>query len=430
MFWLFRAKADKKGLAPVYAKLTIEGEDVDISIGRKVSPEYWDEKQKRDLENTREAKLTNQKIDEARIDLERHFAVLQTMYERITPQMLKNRFRGLDAEWSAESVKRERTAKRTLIASAEAYIADMEKMVELGQRVKGTKKNWNTSIKHLKEFVQNYTGSADIPLEEVNKNFASEFVRYMTLYRTPVLQGTSAQKKITHLKAFVEYAVDKQWTERSWIAKFSYTVRPNKVNPLEYADVMKIYHKEFDNPRLERIRDLFIFQCFTGYAYGDFQKLTREHLVDHGAEGGKWLVKDRNKTDETELVPVLPIVEQLIEKYGNDPALKQKGALLPVISNQRYNGYLKEIGTLCNISRELNTHLARHTFAHLMLNVCFLPMEDVGRMLGHSSTRSTARYCQVGKQRVKHNMEMVREQLFDSGGLREQPTRPGELKRA
>jgi hypothetical protein len=118
---------------------------VDMSIGKKVNPEYWDEKLKRDLENTREAKLTNQRIDEVKIDLERHFAVLQSTHERVSPQMLKNSFKGLDAGWTAETEKKEKEAKRTLIAAADAFMADMEKMVELGQRTEGTKKNWNTS---------------------------------------------------------------------------------------------------------------------------------------------------------------------------------------------------------------------------------------------------------------------------------------------
>lgn len=411
MFWLFRQKIDKSNRAPIYIRLTIDGMEKDMSSGRKVEPKHWDEKTKRDRGDTQEARENNKKIDEIRRNLELHFDVLRSQYEVVTPTMLKNSFLGKPAEWSDEKEKKEKGAKRTLLAAADAFLEEMQRKVDLKHLKKSTKTTWETSRKHLGDFVGRRSKDKDISLESVNKVFANDFIKYLTIEKDEPLQPISAVKKITHLKAFVEYAHSNEWTENDRLANFSYTVPAKKVKPLEFDQVMQIYQKEMPNKRLETVRDLFIFQCFTGFAYIDFKNLTRDDLQDYGEEGGRWIIRDREKTEGGEIITILPVVEEILEKYKDNRLVKSRNVLMPVISNQKYNGYLKEVGTICNLNRSLNTHLARHTFGHIMLNICFLPLEDVGRMMGHSSLRSTANYCQVGRERIKKSMGLAKEKL-------------------
>ena len=115
------------------------------------------------------------------------------------------------------------------------------------------------------------------------------------------------------------------------------------------------------------------------------------------------------------MVPILPVVDEVIRKYKDHPYCRVTGKLLPVNSNARYNSYLKELAIICNIARELNTHLDRHTFADIMLNSGVL-LEDVSKMLGHKSVRTTQRYAKVRKSRISRNMEKVRSLLFTSEG--------------
>ncbi|WP_343748148.1 site-specific integrase [Fluviicola sp.] len=410
MFWLFKSKADKKGLAPLYAKLTIEGEDVDLSIGRKVNPAFWDEKEKIDLDTSQYSNDTNFRIREAKRELERHFDVLCGEHAKVTPQMVKNRYQGKAVDWSIESEKLEREKQTDLIAVAKIVMGELEQKVESSEMKKSTLVTWQTSFKHITEFVKYLTGKTDTPIDAVNKDWIKAFIKYMTIERTVRLQATSTEKKIIHLKAFVEYAYDKGWIEINKISKFSYNPAEKKVKPLEYEQVLKIQEKDIKNERLALTRDLFVFQCYTGFAYSDMRALTLENFVEHGDEK-KWLIRDRTKTMSDEIVPVLPVVEQIINKYQTHPLVLAKGVLLPVRSNQNYNGYLKEVGDLCGINRDLTTHLARHTFAHIMLNVCYLPMEDVGRMLGHRSAKSTVKYCQVGKGRLIDSMSSAQNKL-------------------
>ncbi|WP_316801599.1 site-specific integrase [Pedobacter frigidisoli] len=167
---------------------------------------------------------------------------------------------------------------------------------------------------------------------------------------------------------------------------------------------------------MDKVRDAFVFQCFTGFAYQDIYALTPQHIKKHGVERERWLVKERGKTKVTEMVPVLPIVDEIIDKYKDDPYCRFKNSLLPVNSSAKYNTYLKELADICGIGRELNTHLARHTFADIMLNVLEFPLEDVSKMLGHKSIRTTQRYARVKKRRIGNRMNAVKGLLFQADG--------------
>ena len=153
------------------------------------------------------------------------------------------------------------------------------------------------------------------------------------------------------------------------IIKFKCGADEKEIPPLEYFEVETIWTKEINIQRLSEVRDAFIFQCFTGFAYQDVYMLSPENIIKVGIKGEYWLIKDRGKTGVSEMVPILPIVHELIEKYKTHSCRTTKGLLIPVNSNQRYNSYLKELATICGIARELNTHLARHTFADIMLNI-------------------------------------------------------------
>jgi len=206
------------------------------------------------------------------------------------------------------------------------------------------------------------------------------------------------------------------WIAKNPIEKFRCGTEEKEVIPLELYEVEKIWQKKLSSRRLIKVRDAFIFQCFTGFAYQDIYHLSPQHMVRVGSEGENWLIKERGKTKVMEMVPVLPIVEAIIEKYKNDTYCTINQKLIPVNSNVRYNAYLKELSDICGLDRDLNTHLARHTFADIMLNVLGFPLEDVSKMLGHKTIRTTQRYARVKKFRISDRMKTDRNLLFAEDG--------------
>ena len=210
------------------------------------------------------------------------------------------------------------------------------------------------------------------------------------------------------LKQIINTGVKVQPIASNPIADFKCGSDQKEVPPLEIEEVMLIFHKDFGCARLNEVRDAFIFQCFPGFAYQDIYMLSPENIMYEGIDRECWLAKHRGKTGVNEILPNLPVIEQLIERYKTHPVCLVRNTLMPVNSNNNYNGYLKEIGVTCYIRRELNTHLARHTFADIMLNLG-MPLEDVSKMLGHKSIRTTQRYCSVRKERIQKNFnEFIR----------------------
>ncbi|HEX5553183.1 MAG TPA: site-specific integrase [Chitinophagaceae bacterium] len=177
-----------------------------------------------------------------------------------------------------------------------------------------------------------------------------------------------------------------------------------------------MWQKQISIQRLAEVRDAFIFQCFTGFAFQDVYALTEENIVKVGLSGEKWLIKERGKTGVPEMVPIMPTVGQIIDRYKSHPCRIVQGRSLPVNSNARYNGYLKEIAVICGINRDLNTHLARHTFADMMLNVFGFSLEEVSKMLEHKTIRTTQRYAKVRKNRISQTWSRVRNLVFSEDG--------------
>jgi site-specific recombinase XerD len=229
------------------------------------------------------------------------------------------------------------------------------------------------------------------------------------------LQEAAAKKQVKNLKEVLTFAETSNWISKNPILKFRCGGDETDIPPLEYFEVETIWHKDITITRLKEVRDAFIFQCFTGFAFQDVYALTLENIVKVGISGERWLVKDRGKTGVSEMVPILPIIDEILEKYKNHKC-RDNGLLIPVNSNARYNGYLKELAVICGINRELNTHLARHTFADIMLNIFEFSLEEVSKMLGHKTVRTTQRYAKVRKNKISKTLARVKGIVFTEEG--------------
>ncbi len=132
-----------------------------------------------------------------------------------------------------------------------------------------------------------------------------------------------------------------------------------------------------------------------------------------GIDGEKWIQEYRKKSDIRFSIPLLPEALEIIEKYKNDPQAVYKGKLLPVISNQRLNGYLKELADICEIEKNLTSHVARKTFGTTVLLNNDVPIESVSKMLGHADIRTTQKsYAKVLDKKVSDDMGKLKEKIY------------------
>lgn len=165
--------------------------------------------------------------------------------------------------------------------------------------------------------------------------------------------------------------------------------------------------KDFKNERISQVRDIFLFSCFTGLAYIDTQQLTTQN-INIGLDGNKWIFTKRQKTKTTSNIPLLPQAEKIIEKYQNNPICINNDRLLPVLSNQKMNAYLKEIADICGVEKDLTYHIARHTFATTITLSNGVSIESVSKMLGHKSIRTTQHYAKILDKKVSEDMSVLK----------------------
>ena len=164
---------------------------------------------------------------------------------------------------------------------------------------------------------------------------------------------------------------------------------------------------EFISERLERVRDLFVFSCYTGISYIDIMQLTKGN-IHIGIDRNNWIITKRQKTGTTVKVPLLEKAKELIAKYENHPITVITGTLFPVITNEKLNSYLKEVANFCGIKKNLTFHMARHTFATTVTLTNGVPIETVSKMLGHTKISTTQIYARVIERKVSDDMNVLK----------------------
>jgi integrase len=179
---------------------------------------------------------------------------------------------------------------------------------------------------------------------------------------------------------------------------------------LNEDELQALATKKFNIDRLGQVRDIFLFSCYTGLAFIDAFQLTYSN-VSKGVDGNQWIFSARQKTDTPTRIPLLPTALEILDKYKSHPKCINSGKVLPVLSNQKMNSYLKEIADVCGITKTLTFHIARHTFATTVTLNNDVPIESVSKMLGHKSIKITQHYAKIIDRKVSADMQTLQKKL-------------------
>ena len=259
--------------------------------------------------------------------------------------------------------------------------------------------------RHFFEFLVHRYKRKDIGLMEFTPAIIQDFELYLTT--VALCAYNTAVKKMKTLKTVTIYALKRGYLLQDPFRDHHFHLAPVDRGFLTDEEILRIANKELTTPRLELVRDLFLFSCFTGLAYIDVANLRREHLVT--LDGKAWIMTRRKKTSVESNILLLDIPKAIIEKYSSS-ATSQDGKLFPILSNQKMNAYLKEIADVCGVQKRLTFHLARHTFATMSLSKG-VPMESVSKMLGHTNIKTTQIYARITSKKIEHDMELLASKL-------------------
>ena len=399
LFWLFKAKKSADGKTPIYCRITIDGLRAEFSTGKKIEPINWKSKPGEAKGKSDEAIAINRELSKIKAGVQRVYDQLDAIHARITAEMVRNSYLGVNP--------RNKTIDE-LFTEFNNLLLEKVKAKEATHDI-NTWKGFRTTKNKINDFVRYKFNVKDKLLSEIKGSFGEDFKHYLTTVDNLILN--TASKYIRNTKQVLNYGVRREYITSNPLQDVKCPYKNPKRARLTWAEIMKVYETEMPLKRLEEVKDVYLFSCFTGYAYGDVYNLTPENVMPW-VDGSKWLIKDRIKGENNKTnVPLLAIPLAIIEKYRNHPYCVAYKKLLPVNSNQRYNGYLKEVATICGIEKELTTHTARHTFATTILLENDCPIESASEMLGHNSIRTTQIYAKTTDVNVSNNMKVVSKRI-------------------
>lgn len=392
----------KFGEAPLYCKITIDGARAQFTSPYKINPDLWDKKNMCMTGSYANQMVVNAYINQVRSELNNLFLKVVASGELISAKELKALYLGVEVE---------EPKKKTICDAFDYHIAKLEEKYNAKLIHRNTWLRYIATKKKVIAFAKLRYHVNDIPLDELKYSFITEFEHYL-LTKDKLVPNT-AHKNLVHLKKVMKVAVLLEWVTASPFTPFQCSYRNPERVFLTQEEIDRIKNKEFTIERLEKVRDVFLFQCYTGFAYSDIFEFD-QNSVSIGIDGEYWISTYRKKTGNRESVPLLPIAMEIIEKYRDHRDCVEKNTLLPVNTNERYNSYLKEIADLCGIKKNITTHVARHTFATTITLSNGVPIETVSRMLGHSKLATTQIYAKVLDRKVSEDMKILKEKLSGS----------------
>ena len=391
LFYPKKKQSDKDGLVTLYVRITVNGQRSEFSLRKKIEIKRW-------CSVAGKLRGTTKKVSEFNTFLD----YVRNRCYRIHEELLKNG-EPISAQHITDTYLGKGKKQWMLLEIFQNHNEEMESLVGT-EYASGTLQRYKTALKHCKHFIAFKYNRKDMPLEKVDYGFITGMEHFLKSKKN--LGHNSAIKYIINLKKVIRIAYANEWISRDpyfhW--KASWKTRERKY--LTEEELQQLIDTQLHNQRLERIRDIFIFCCFTGLAYIDVKNLTQNAIVID-VKGQKWIKTHRRKTKTLSSIPLLPIAEQILNKYQEHPLVIMGSGVLPVSTNQKSNAYLKEIAKACGIKKNLTTHLARHTFATTVTLSSGVPIESVSKMLGHTSLKTTQIYAKVVDRKLIEDMALV-----------------------
>jgi site-specific recombinase XerD len=396
LFWVY-LKRIKNNQAPLYARITVDGKKLNISLKRRIDTRLWNANKQRIKGNSQTARDLNQYLNEVHSELFQCYHELRADDKRVTPQAIKSKFLGDD------------NVRIYTLRDIIAY--HNSKMFQKLHR--NTSRLYLTSQNYILLFIKKEYKREDMELVELDYRFILSFENFLRSHKPRHYQkqigNNAVMKHIQRLRKMITLAYHMEWIDYDPFRKFKQKLIPTHRGYLTANELERLEELVINSRRLSTVRDLFVFSCYTGISYTDLMPLNKESLV-LGMDT-YWIVTKRQKNGNPVKIPLLKKALDLIKCYMTDKRSLVNNTLFPKISNQKMNAYLKEIAPLAGIQKNLTFHMARHTFATTVTLTNGVPIETISKMLGHTRLATTQIYAKVVERKVYDDMQILREKL-------------------
>lgn len=385
MFFIKRKKLLKDGTASIFVRVTFGRLSAEVATGKSVLPSQWVATKGRAKGNTLKTKQVNAFLDQMEYTLHDLTLQIQREGKQVSAKEILNRYKNLNVP------------KIGVLALYAEHNQEQKELVGISVAL-GTYKRHETSMKLFQEFLMYKYKARDIPVNEIDVEMLRKYQHYLMTIRHN--NNNTTVKYLRNLGKVLNMAVSRKLITNSPLEELKLKIEAVDKGFLNKNELLKLATKEFEVTRLEQVRDVFLFCCYTGLAYVDVHSLTANDIIEE--EDRLWIRKARHKTNVMCHIPIIKPAREILDKYAL--LAQATGKLLPVLSNQKMNAYLKEIAAIVGIDKDLTTHLARHTFATTVTLANHVSIENVSKMLGHSSIRMTQHYARILDASIEKEM--------------------------
>jgi site-specific recombinase XerD len=396
LFWADQ-KDKKNDDALLYARITVDQKRLNISLKRKIPIVLWDANKKKAKGNSVQARQINEYLTQVNVQLFQCYQDLKFKNQLITAQIIKSEFLG------------EGDNHKTLNNLIQYHSEKIKNTL-----APGSIRNFAVTEGYISKFLQKKKKTTDIYLKQLDYRFICDFESFLHSFwpegHPKAMSQNTVMKHIQRFRKMVTLAYHLEWLPKDPFIRWKPTFEKTQREFLSQNELSNLETYHFPIERLERVRDLFVFSCYTGISYIDIMELSKDN-VHIGIDGNKWIITKRHKTKTPVKVPLLEKSLDLLIKYENHPMTEVSGTLFPVITNEKLNLYLKEIAEAAGITKNLTFHMARHTFATTVTLTNGVPIETVSKMLGHTKIATTQIYARVIERKVSDDMNNLRQIL-------------------
>tara|TARA_B100000949_G_C14248699_1_gene437064 strand:- start:66 stop:1310 length:1245 start_codon:yes stop_codon:yes gene_type:complete len=390
-----RKKRNDPNIYDIYLRVTVNKARAEVSLKRCIKVCNWDKKRGKAIPRDRTMEDINAYLDTVYGEILNVHRELHMERKLITAKSIKARYVGEDE------------MNHTILELFEYHNRNMVNALR-----PGTMKNYYSTEKYLKSFITTRLKRNDVLLGELKHKFILDFENYIRTFKPKKNRKTCSNNgTMKHLERLMKVArlgVRLEWLDKDPFRNFKLRFDKFDRKYLTQREIDLIEDTTFTSLGRERVKDVFLFGCYTGLTFMDVKLLTKDN-ISRGIDGNYWIYTKRIKTDEPLKIPMLPRAVEIMEKYENAP---QEGiGLLPVYSNQKTNAYLKEIIKACGIHKSISFHTARHTFATTVTLSNGVPIETVSKMLGHTKLSTTQVYARVLENKIGEDMQNLMNQM-------------------
>lgn len=397
-FYIKADKAKLNGECPIYAKVNYNRKTITLSTGRYINPDRW-----KFTDNLRKpVKIQNEKV------IKEYLEIFRIKIEKIYYDIQKKELDFTIEEFKAIILGKSPVNKIPhIVELIDIHNEHFSKLVAINERSKASLQKYERIKELIIQFNKKYYNCTDLPISKINGSYVfnfENFLKFESNHNGVIgIKNNTIVKYFNNLKTILNYGIKMDIVEKNPFNKYDGKISVSDATFLTVEELQRIEQKTFTIERLDKVKDIFLFSCYTGYAPVDACKLTSENVIID-ADNTSWIITTRQKTGTRSNVPVLPPVLRIIEKYKS-----KENTLIPSISNQKMNAYLKEIADLVGITKNLTWYVARHTFATTVTLGNGVRLENVSSMLGHTVIKQTQHYAKVLDVNVMKDMKKLKD---------------------